>query len=97
ASDLVIILDWLRKNDPSILAVTELKSKTVRNHTWVNPTHFLSLSNYAGGKNGYTPEANRTAASLFTMGKNKDLVAVVVLGSGSRDSDELRLLSRIAE
>ncbi len=97
ASDLVIILDWLRKNDPSILAVTELKSKTVRNHTWVNPTHFLSLSNYAGGKNGYTPEANRTAASLFTLGKNKDLVAVVVLGSGSRDTDELHLLSRIAE
>lgn len=93
--DLTIILDYLRRNDPTILSVTQLKSKTVRDHTWINPTHFLSLSNYMGGKNGYTPEANRTAASLFTVGKNKDLVAVVVLGSDSRDSDELALLNRL--
>lgn len=95
ASDLAIILDWLRTNAPDVLSITRLKSKTVRDRTFVNPTHFLSWSNYAGGKNGYTPEANRTGASLFTAGKNKDLYAVVVLGSSSRDSDEFNLL-RIA-
>jgi D-alanyl-D-alanine carboxypeptidase len=95
ANDMVVILDWLRVHDPGLLAITELKAKTIRSHTWINPTHFLSWSNYVGGKNGYTDEANRTAASLFTLGPNKDLVAVVVLGSSARDADELKLLGKI--
>ena len=97
ASDLATILGWLQKNDPEVIAVTQLKSKTLGSHTFVNPTHFLSWSNYAGGKNGFIPEANRTGASLFTMGKSKDLYAVVVLGSASRDSDEAQLLRKIAD
>ena len=95
ASDLAIILDWLHKNDSEIIAITQMKTKIVRNHTFINPTHFLSWSNYAGGKNGYIPEANQTGASLFTMGKDKDLYAVVVLGSGYRDGDEAQLLGKI--
>ena len=70
-NDIVIILNWILKNDPEIIRITTLKSKTIRFHTWTNPTHFLSWSNYIGGKNGYTDEANRTAAALFTMGKSK--------------------------
>ncbi len=93
ANDLVIIMDWLRQHDPEVIAITQLKSKTVRSHTWVNPTHFLSWSNYAGGKNGYTPEADRTAVSLFKIGEKT--YAVAVLGSSSRDADELRLLEKI--
>ena len=95
ASDLALILDWIRRNDPDIMSITELKQKTVRSHTWVNPTHFLSWSNYDGGKNGYLPEANRTAASLFTVGPNKDIYAVIVLGSASRDTDEIKLLGMV--
>jgi len=94
-NDLEIIMDWIRKNDPSIIAVTELKTKTVRNHTWVNPTHFLSWSYYIGGKNGYLPEANRTTASLFQLGPNKDVYAIALLGSGNRDNDMINLLKKI--
>ncbi len=93
ANDMIIILDWLHRHDPEILSITREKSRTVRTHTFVNPTHFLSWSNYAGGKNGYTPEANRTGASLFTAGPNKSLYAVVVLGSNARDNDEFTLLN----
>jgi D-alanyl-D-alanine carboxypeptidase len=96
-SDLALIIDWLHKNDPQVISITQLKSKTIRNHTFINPTHFLSWSNYAGGKNGYIPEANQTGASLFTMGKNKDLYVVVVLGSNYRDGDEAQLLGKIGE
>lgn len=95
ASDLAIILDWIHKNDPKLLEITAMKTDTIRGHTWINPTHFLSLSNYLGGKNGYTPEANRTASSLFTLGKNNDLYAVVVLGSDARDSDVRNLLDKV--
>ncbi len=96
-TDMSIILDWIRKNNPNILAITELKTKTVRSHTWVNPAHFLSWSNYLGGKNGYTPEANRTGAALFHMGNKKEVYSVVVLGSESRDDDVVRLLGKVVE
>jgi len=95
ANDLALILDWIRINDPSILAITELKTKTIRNHTWVNPTHFLSWSYYVGGKNGYLPEANRTNASLFKWGGKGDIYSVVVLGSAERDADTIKLLKKI--
>lgn len=95
ATDLAIILDWIRKNDPTILQITQLESKTVRSHTWQNPTHFLSWSNYMGGKNGYTDEADRTAAALFSLGNPKNTYAVIVLGSETRDPDMIRLLAKV--
>lgn len=95
AGDLAIILDWIRKNDPETLAVTLTKRKTVRSHTWINPTAFLNWSNYLGGKNGYTDEADRTAAALFSLGSPKDAYAVVVLGSDSRNPDVVQLLAKV--
>lgn len=96
-SDMAVMLDWIRSHDPELLSITELKSKTVRSHTWVNPTHFLNWSNYLGGKNGYTDEANRTGAALFSMGRSKDTYAIVVLGSESRDADVIKLLEKVKE
>lgn len=92
ARDLSIIINWIQKNDPDILDITLLKSKTIRTHTWTNPAHFLNLASYAGGKNGYTPEADRTSISLFNLGKQKRLYAVIVLSSSTRDNDILDLL-----
>ena len=95
ANDLATILDWIRKNDPGIIAITELKVMTVRNHTWVNPTHFLSWSYFIGGKNGYLPEANRTTASLFQLGASKEVYSIILLGSSNRDNDMISLLKKI--
>lgn len=97
AKDMVLILDWIRKNDPKIIELTLQKEKIIRSHVWTNPTHFLNWSSYVGGKNGYTPEADRTTASLFTLGKNKNLYAVIALGSSSRDDDMLKLLEKVKE
>lgn len=97
ANDLSIMIDWIRKNDPTIIEVSALKSKTIRSHTWVNPTHFLSWSYYVGGKNGYTTEANRTGVSLFALGKNKNIYAIIVLGSSNRDADVVKLLGKVRE
>lgn len=92
AHDLAIITQWILKNDPEIFDITLTKAKTIRTHTWVNPTHFLNLTAYAGGKNGYTPEANRTSVSLFKLGQQKRLFGVFLLGSDERDNDTLDLL-----
>ncbi len=95
--DLALILDWIRKNDPAVIATTALHAETVRSHTWVNPTRFLSWSYYVGGKNGYIPEAKETGASLFVLGPNKDVYAVVVLGSDDRYGDVVKLLKKISQ
>ncbi len=97
ANDLAVMLDWIRKNDPTIIDVTLMKSKTLRSHTWINPTHFLSWSYYLGGKNGYTTEANRTSASLFALGPHKNVYAAIVLGSSNRDADIVKILGKVRE
>ena len=101
ARDQATILEWIYKNDPALIAVTEQRSATVRLHTWTNSTHFLNLSNYEGGKDGFIPEAGETAASLFSAGANTAASSsparylVVVLGSANRDNDVLYLLKKV--
>ncbi len=97
AVDLAIILEWIEENQLAIIRTTIIKTKTIRVHTWINPTHFLSWSNYLGGKNGYTEEADRTAVALFEMGKYKKVYEVIVLGSKVRDADMVKLLAKIRE
>ena len=101
ARDQATILEWIYKNDPSLIAITEQRSATVRLHTWTNSTHFMNLSNYEGGKDGFIPEAGETAASLFSADANTAASSsparylVVVLGSQNRDNDVLYLLKKV--
>jgi D-alanyl-D-alanine carboxypeptidase len=90
--DLGIIAKWILDNEPELFDITLLKSKIVRTHTWINPTHFLNLTSYVGGKNGYIPASNRTSIALFRLGIKKTLYATILLGSSARDSDILDLL-----
>lgn len=96
SNDLITIMTWVEKNEPNIIEITKLKTKTVKAHTWTNPAHFLSWSNYKGGKNGYTEEAHQTGVALFEMG-SKNLYAVAVLGSKMRDADVVKLLGKVKE
>jgi D-alanyl-D-alanine carboxypeptidase len=52
----------------------------------------LNLTSYIGGKNGYTPEANRTGLSIFKLGSKEKIFSVIILGSSMRDNDTLDLL-----
>ena len=94
ARDIAIIAEWIKKNEPEILDITHTKSKIIRTHTWVNPTHFLNLDSYIGGKNGYTPASKNTNVSLFYGGKNKEIYSVVVLGSSAREHDTINILEK---
>jgi D-alanyl-D-alanine carboxypeptidase len=101
ARDQATILEWIYKNDPALIAITDQRSATVRLHTWTNATHFLNLSNYEGGKDGYISESGETAASLFSADANTAASSsparylVVVLGSANRDNDVLSLLKKV--
>lgn len=92
ARDVAHILATVAKDHPELLDVTLMKTKSTRIHTWVNPTHFLNLTTYLGGKNGYTDEAGRTGVGLFSVGANDRKLIIVVLGSKDRDRDMLELL-----
>lgn len=98
ARDQAMILDWIYKNDPALIDILRLRSATVRLHTWTNSTHFLNLSDYAGGKDGFIPEAGETAASLFfapgATASSSPRYLIVVLGSQNRDNDVLSLLRK---
>lgn len=93
AEDVATIYSWIMENEPEIIEITKLKSKVVRAHTWTNPAHFLSWSNYGGGKNGYTVEAKQTGVAVFYI--NKIPYVVVVLGSSARDGDIIKLLGKV--
>lgn len=95
ASDISVMAKWILENDPDIFDITLTKAKSIRSHTWVNPTHFLNLAEYIGGKNGYTPEADRTSVSLFALGVPKKIYSVVLLGSTQRDADTLMMLNEV--
>lgn len=97
AKDLLTITKWILSHDPEIFDITLIRSKTIRTHTWTNATHFLNLSSYFGGKNGYTPEASLTSVSLFKLGRYNRKYAVVLLGSTSRDNDTLDLLHEVVK
>lgn len=96
--DMIKIISWIQKNRPEIFDITLLKTKNVRTHIWTNKIPFLNMTEYAGGKNGFTDEAQRTSISLFSypeLGKDFEKIAIIVLKSNDRNKDVLALLHSI--
>ena len=94
AKDLAIIAKYIYSYFPDIMSITRQKQATVRSVSWTNPTHFLNMSNYIGGKNGFTDEAGRTNISFFEIerGGNRIPMVAIILGSVNRDKDTLTLV-----
>ncbi len=94
AKDLHLIMQWIYNNRPDLIGVTTTKVFKARRMTWTNPTHFLNISSYLGGKNGFTDEAGRTNVSMFNIKKNNQNVPyiIVLLKTANRDRDTLAIL-----
>ena len=103
AEDLFKLAKHIHLVMPEIFDATRVKEYNILNHRWSNHNHFLELSSFAGGKNGFTDEAHRTSVALFTLpltssdGKvtQKRTVALIVLRSDNREKDVATLLSYI--
>lgn len=91
ARDLVTIVRYIDSNHPELLEITRIKNYRLRKYSWTNPTNFLNMSSYLGGKNGFTNEAEQTSIAIFSTGALKKVLAVV-LDSPTRDRDILTLL-----
>jgi D-alanyl-D-alanine carboxypeptidase len=106
ASDLVKLVDYLYHYRPEILALTREKEYRSGRHQWTNLNNISLMSNYLGGKNGYTEEANRTLVSIFQVPiesssaesvhlteKKSRLLAIVLLQSNDRKNDTRGLIN----
>lgn len=94
ADDLRILMEYITKKHPEIWDITRVRQYAIKGHSWGNGSALARKSNFIGGKNGFTYEANRTTASIFEVsvegGKRK--IAVSLLKSNERESDVDMLL-----
>ena len=98
ARDLLKLARYIMANKKELLSITKTKTYRTKQHVWNNTTLLLALPAYAGGKNGFTDEALRTALSFFDV-KGSDgrihTLVVVVLRSSDREGDGKKLLQQI--
>lgn len=88
---------------PSIYDIARVEEYHILHHDWINNNHFLALSSFVGGKNGFTDEAQQTTVSLFSVplgsaeGGNgsKHIIAIVLLHSTNREGDVATILNYI--
>lgn len=99
AEDLLKLIDYTHKNHSFLLEITKLKEYKFGRFSWFNRNSLVNMKYYAGGKNGYTDEANRTLVSLFDLPlselKNRPIV-LVLLGSENRQADTKNLINYLA-
>jgi D-alanyl-D-alanine carboxypeptidase len=91
---------YIYKQHPFIFSITESAQRTAPNRleadsaVFVNNHPLHSLPEFAGGKNGYTDEAQHTLLSVFRITKQQDErpVTIIVLGSDEQVTDTRKLL-----
>lgn len=94
ASDVARLGRYIYNIYPRIFDITKEKEVVVGKHRFVNPTHFLNLSAYEGGKNGFTYGALKTSVSIFSTESGSQVV-IAVLKSNDRDKDVLGIVEGI--
>lgn len=92
ASELATYLRYLNKKQPHILDITRLPQYVGPYTGWVNNSPVFG-ADYQGGKHGYTVEAGRTLAAIFSLpiGETKRDFIIVVLGSRDIVSESKKL------
>ena len=99
-SELVTIADTLYKKDQYIFDITRLHQFVGTYTGWINNNPLINMKGYAGGKHGYTPEADRTVVAFFdehlTTGQIKT-IGYVLLGSDNLASDIALLRTQVEQ
>lgn len=84
AADLAKIIRYLMENHSELIDITTIKTRTYGKYTWTNPTNFLNMSSYIGGKNGFTTEASQTAVAIFDLKTPANGYLKMVSGIGKK-------------
>lgn len=91
--DLSAFYTYLKKRHPHIIDITQLTMYVSSRTGYINNNPARSLKNFTGGKNGYTPEAQRTFVGTFVLEDSKTEVGIILLGSSDILKDIQTLLS----
>ncbi len=93
--DMLKLVQYIWKTNPSIFATTRVKQFSIKGHTWYNKNRQLPITGFVGGKNGYISQSLQTTASIFEIptlkGGNRKVV-IVVLKSADKDGDVNKLI-----
>lgn len=94
-TDLLKLVRYIWKSDPSIFATTRVKQFSIKGHTWYNRNAQLPLAGFVGGKNGFIDQALQTTASIFEIptlkGGNRKVV-IIILKSADKNGDVNKLI-----
>lgn len=93
AHDLAILYAYIKNTHPHILDITQLGTYIGPRTGYVNNDPARSLSNFVGGKHGYTPEAGKTFVGSFILPDSKREIGIVLLGSDDLLHDIEKLLA----
>lgn len=89
--DLFALTQYIQKYRRYIFDITTERSESARGRTWYNNSRFTGVTNYIGGKNGYTDEAGKTNIALFSLplgGEDENRnIAVIVFDSNDPRTD----------
>lgn len=92
AEDLFHLAQYIYQSRRSIFNTTQKRAYD----RWYSNNSFVNNKYFIGGKNGYTPEAGRTAVALLSLPLSdlKDRrIAVVLLDSSARERDMARIIN----
>ncbi len=99
ADDLFTLLQYIYKQHPEILEITDEKSVTAAGHYWENKNRLKNLDPYfIGGKTGYTNAAKHTGVGVFEVpvsGGTVRTLGIVILGSDDRENDISKLIQHV--
>jgi D-alanyl-D-alanine carboxypeptidase len=84
-TDLFRLTQYISKYRKYIFDISTEKKKEVGNKVWFSNSRFRSDTDYVGGKNGYTDEAQKTQIVLFEEEFNEDKRTIVYIVLRSAD------------
>ena len=93
--DLFNLISYIFKNKKQILDITRKKEFEEGMKKWANGDKFSGLENFLGGKTGYTDNAGKTFAGVFSLPSaetSQREIAVIILKSKDRDDDMIKIL-----
>ncbi len=102
AADLFKLAKYIKDNHPEVFDIGRIREYSILGHTWINQNHQLTYSTFAGGKNGFTDQAEQTTVSLFKLpfnSKNKNgtrTIAITLLHTRDRSGDVSRILNYLS-
>lgn len=99
--DLEILAEYVFENYKSVLAISRMRSGTIREvntgvvRSLVNINAFAGRPDFLGGKTGHIPDSGGNLLSIFEDPKTRDPIVIIVFGAGDRFYQTEKILDNL--